>query len=287
MSASSNNNMIINFHDRDGINRDVPSIRVNIKSHDDAVHFISSCMRDNKGFCFATLNLDHIIKLRESIEFIRAYARHDAISADGFPIVWLGRMIGVAIDRTTGSDLVRPAIRVASELNRSISIVGTTMDTINAAEQILKREFGNLNIALKCSPPFGFDPRSDEAADIARAIIDSGCSLALVALGAPKQEMFVDFARGFAPHVGFISIGAGIDFISGKQVRAPEWMQDINLEWLWRLATEPRRLSSRYLKCLAIFPSLMRSAAVNRDIRVALRMPFVLKGRGEGLEGGS
>lgn len=274
MNTNSSDTLTIAFGGLDCGDRNDLLINVNIRSRAEAVEFISSRMRDNNGFCFATLNLDHVVKLRESSDFLKAYVRHDAVSADGFPIVWLGRMSGVSIYRTTGSDFIRPAVQVASNLNRSVCIVGTTIDSINQAETVLKSEFPNLKIAMKYSPRFGFDPRSDEAAEIVKSIIESESSLCLIALSPPKQEIFADFARGMAPHVGFISIGAGIDFISGKQNRAPKWMQNINLEWLWRLLSEPKRLSARYFKCLQILPHLMMSAARSKDIRVKLRQPY-------------
>ncbi len=85
-------------------------------------------------------------------------------------------------------------------------------------------------------------PAADEAI---RAIGDSGARVVFLALGAPKQERFAARAQRALPAAGFLSIGAGLDFVSGAQVRAPAWVRAIAAEWLWRLAHEPRRLAGR------------------------------------------
>jgi exopolysaccharide biosynthesis WecB/TagA/CpsF family protein len=88
----------------------------------------------------------------------------------------------------------------------------------------------------------------------------SGAGLCLLALGAPKQEIFAARAHAALPHMGFASIGAGLDFIAGKQPRAPLWVRRLALEWLWRALSSPRRMLPRYARCVAILPGLMREA---------------------------
>jgi exopolysaccharide biosynthesis WecB/TagA/CpsF family protein len=85
-----------------------------------------------------------------------------------------------------------------------------------------------------------------------------------LALGAPKQEMLAARGRELAPSVGFVSVGAGLDFLAGTQHRAPKWVQAIAMEWLWRLISSPARLVGRYARCFAILPALMRDALALR-----------------------
>ena len=82
----------------------------------------------------------------------------------------------------------------------------------------------------------------------------SGAGLCLLALGAPKQEIFAAHAAARLPRTGFMSIGAGLDFLAGTQTRAPAWMRRLAAEWLWRLAGSPRRMAGRYARCFAILP---------------------------------
>jgi exopolysaccharide biosynthesis WecB/TagA/CpsF family protein len=88
----------------------------------------------------------------------------------------------------------------------------------------------------------------------------SGARLCLLALGAPKQEMLAVRGKEVAPGLGFVSVGAGLEFIAGTQARAPVWVQKIAMEWLWRMAREPKRLFRRYIACFAVLPALARDA---------------------------
>ena len=101
----------------------------------------------------------------------------------------------------------------------------------------------------------GFDPEGDAAAQMLRQVAAQGIGLCFLALGAPKQEQMAALGRQLAPQTGFVSVGAGLDFIAGTQTRAPKLVQALALEWLWRALTSPRRLIPRYASCAAILPA--------------------------------
>lgn len=217
-----------------------------------------------RGFALATLNLDHLVKLRQDPAFRRAYARHDLVTADGNPIVWLCRLAGQPVDLLPGSDLVLPMLRLAAETGVPVGFVGSTQDALDGAAEVALRAIPGLTIAQRIAPPFGFDPEGAAAADILDTLSQAGVGLCLVALGAPKQERFAAFGRDRAPGIGFASIGAGLDFLAGRQKRAPVWVRRLALEWLWRAALSPRRLAARYARCALILPRLVVSAALQR-----------------------
>jgi len=124
----------------------------------------------------------------------------------------------------------------------------------------------------------GFDPLSREAAGVLQRLAQSGARLCFVALGAPKQEILAAMGRDLMPNVGFACIGAGIDFISGAETRAPQVLQTIGLEWLWRLAHAPRRLVGRYARCILVLPSVAVNSAL-MDYRLSKRtMPNFPRG---------
>lgn len=102
----------------------------------------------------------------------------------------------------------------------------------------------------------GFDPDGPAAEAAIQAIRDSGARVICLALGAPRQERFAARAQKALPEVGFLSIGAGLDFVSGAQRRAPAWVRAMAAEWLWRMALSPRRLAARYGACLMAMPGL-------------------------------
>ncbi len=209
-----------------------------------------------------TLNLDHVVKMRSDPAFRAAYARAGLITADGFPIVLAGSLQGKRFDRVAGSDLIAPICAEAARGGKSIYLFGSSPDVLFRAAQILYARNPGLSIAGVLAPPQGFSPTSGEARRCLETIADSDADLCFVALGAPKQELFADYGRQLLPNVAFVCIGAGLDFIAGAQERAPYWMQRSNLEWLWRVAGNPRRLLYRYLLCIAALPGFLTRAAL-------------------------
>ncbi len=207
-----------------------------------------------EGFALATINLDHLVKLRADADFARIYAAQDLIVADGRPVVALSRLARRPVELLPGSDLVRPLARVAAEEGVPVAFVGSHEAALADARRILEAEIPGLSVAYAKAPAMGFDPDGAEAGAILADLRASGARLCFLALGAPKQERLALRGRQEVPGVGFASVGAGIDFIGGHQVRAPLWMRRVGLEWLWRALGDPVRLGPRYAKCAAILP---------------------------------
>ena len=215
-----------------------------------------------QGFALFTLNLDHLVKLRTSPDFRAAYERAGLVTADGWPIVWLAQRQGVHPDRASGADMVLPVCEGAAAQGSPIYFVGPGPQAQAAALEILKARYPTLNIAGRETPKF---PAADTAAELAAFDLDglaarinaSGASLCFLSLGAPKQELLADALSRRCPTVGFLCVGAALDFISGKVQRAPVWMQRSKLEWFWRLASDPKRLALRYWRCGVLFAGLV------------------------------
>jgi exopolysaccharide biosynthesis WecB/TagA/CpsF family protein len=208
-----------------------------------------------------TLNLDHIVKLRQDAKFREVYGRAGLITADGFPIVLACRLQGKRVTRVTGADLIAPICAEAARSGKSIHLFGSSMQVLSKASQLLQERNPGLAIAGVLAPPQGFSPTSEDARSCLETIGNSGADLCFVALGAPKQELFADFGKSLLPNVSFVCIGGGLDFIAGAQARAPHWMQQWGLEWLWRAASDPQRLLYRYFLCLAALPGFLARAA--------------------------
>lgn len=224
-------------------------------------------LRNDRGFSVATLNLDHAVKLRRNGEFRTAYATHTHITADGKPVVWLSRIAGQSgVCLVTGSDLILPVVELAEKLDAPVALVGATAASLEATARALCRRYAGLRIVLTLAPRMGFDPSDQEADDVIAKIRSSDAKLVFLALGAPKQELFAARAQADLPDVGFLSIGAGLDFISGAQKRAPQWVRAIAAEWLWRAFGDPRRMVNRYLTCLTILPVLVLTALRTRKL---------------------
>lgn len=237
---------------------------VNVPDLDSVLKAVRGRLVADRGFALATINLDHLVKLRGSAPFREAYAAQDLVVADGNPIVWLSRLAGRPVSLVPGSDLVLPLARVAAETDSPVALLGTTEPVLHRAADFLRTRIPDIRIAATLSPSQGFDPAGPEADRLLETLDLSGARLTFLALGAPRQEMFAARARQVLPTMGYVSIGAGLDFLAGNQRRAPQWVRRIAMEWLWRMLTNPRRLALRYLRCGLILPGLALSTGARR-----------------------
>ncbi|MEZ5910796.1 MAG: WecB/TagA/CpsF family glycosyltransferase [Paracoccaceae bacterium] len=240
------------------------TIHVNLPDAPALLNEIAQRFRQGKGFALATINLDHLVKLRRDPAFLAAYAAHDLVVADGNPIVWLSRLAGRPVSLVPGSDMVLPIAREAAKAGVSVALVGSTPEALAAAGRDLVAKVPGLNIVAEIAPPFGFDPAGESADSVLDQIAASGAGLCYLALGAPKQERFAARGHQKLPGVGFASIGAGLDFLAGRQRRAPAWVRKLALEWVWRMLSSPRRLVPRYAACAAILPGQLGAAIALR-----------------------
>ncbi len=245
-------------------NRPEPLSLVNVTTRAELEGKILAHFQDGRGFSLATLNLDHIVKMRQSPEFRRAYEAHSYVVADGNPIVWLSRLAGRSIELIPGSELIEPLSNLAAANNAPVAMLGATQEALDLAATRLEQANPGLVVCAKIAPPFGFDPNGADAAACLAEIDASGARICFLALGAPKQEVLAARGAELAPNCGFVSIGAGLDFIAGSQTRAPVWVRKLALEWVWRLLGNPGRLAGRYARCIMILPGLTWNALALR-----------------------
>jgi N-acetylglucosaminyldiphosphoundecaprenol N-acetyl-beta-D-mannosaminyltransferase len=217
---------------------------------------VEARLRGRQGFALATLNLDHLVKLGRDPAFRAAYAAQTHVVADGNPVVWLQRLAGNPVDLVPGSELVEPLAALAGRLGVPVALLGSTADILALAATRLQVACPGLTVVARLAPPQGFDPAGPAGEAALRDLAASGARLCFLALGAPKQEILAARGRDSLPEVGFVSIGAGLDFIAGSQTRAPLWLRRLALEWAWRLMLSPGRLARRYLDCALILPGL-------------------------------
>lgn len=230
------------------------TIRVNMPSRTALMEEAGRRLAAGRGFALATVNLDHLVKLRRDPAFRAAYAAQDLVVADGNPIVWLSRLAARPVALVPGSDLVLPLARLAAGAGVPVALVGSTAGALEGAAERMAAEVPGLRITARLAPPMGFDPAGPQADALLAEVQASGARLCFLALGAPKQEVLAARGRVLAPDIGFASVGAGLDFLAGRQVRAPRWVRAIAMEWGWRMLSSPRRLLPRYAACAAVLP---------------------------------
>ena len=170
----------------------------------------------------------------------------DMVTPDGWPVAWmLRRTADRSQQRINGPDLMWRLLARAEATGLKVFFYGTTPATLAALEQRLRVAFPALQIVGLHAPPFRPLTPEEDARDV-QMINASGAQLVMTGLGCPKEDRWMFEHRGRVQAVT-LGIGAGIDFWAGNVRRAPRWMRDNGLEWLFRLGCEPRRLWRRYL----------------------------------------
>ena len=144
------------------------AVNVNIANWQMLEELVSASFAEGRGFALATLNLDHLTKLRRPGAFRDAYAAQDFVTADGNPIVWCSRLAGQPVELLPGSDMILPLVRLAAEMGMPLGLVGSTEASLAGAARALQHEVPGLEIAATIAPPMGFDPESEAADAILR-----------------------------------------------------------------------------------------------------------------------
>ncbi|MCL5996852.1 MAG: WecB/TagA/CpsF family glycosyltransferase [Chloroflexi bacterium] len=214
--------------------------------------FIMVGRSTGKSHQIATVNADFVIKAHADPELRQILQETDMATADGMPLVWGARALGVPLaGRVTGADLVPALAARAAQNGYSLYFLGGAPGVALRAAARLQELNAGLRIAGVSSPaiPSLFEPDPALLDTIRAAHPD----ILLVALGNPKQEKWINMHASELSIPIMIGVGGTLDFIAGTTRRAPEWMQHAGLEWLFRLIQEPRRLWKRYVVDLAGF----------------------------------
>ncbi|WP_254511611.1 WecB/TagA/CpsF family glycosyltransferase [Anatilimnocola floriformis] len=206
-----------------------------------------------------TPNVDHIVLLQHHAGLQAAYEEADLILADGAPVVWASHLLGRSLpDRIPGSDLT-PAIFAAAPTDRTLKVflLGAMPGVAEVAAANIEERWPQVKVTGCYSPPMGFEKSPAENNKILDLIAAAAPDLLIVGVGAPKQELWVHQHCERLAARAALCVGATIDFLAGEKSRAPKWMRRVGLEWAHRLATEPRRLASRYARDAWIFPQIV------------------------------
>ena len=191
-------------------------------------------------------NVYSAVLFQKNEHFRNAMFAADFLIPDGLPLVWVSALKGQRIDRIRGSDVMLTLCQLSSENGLSHYFYGGEPGIPEKLAAELKKKFPRLNVLGMYSPPFHLlTPEEDK--EIVRGINEAEPDILWVALGNPKQEIWMYEYRNKLNVPVMIGVGAAFDFLSGNVKQAPKWIQDSGFEWLFRLAHEPRRLWKRYL----------------------------------------
>jgi N-acetylglucosaminyldiphosphoundecaprenol N-acetyl-beta-D-mannosaminyltransferase len=193
-------------------------------------------------------NVDILRQTKQQPELAELVSSATLVVTDGAPVEWAGRLSGQEMPpRIPGSSLLWSLTAAAAARRRKVFLLGGRPGAGSKAMVALRQACPALQVDVHC-PPLGFEADTAASEAVRTALRAAGSDIVFCAFGFPKQERLMAALAPDFPHVWFLGVGGSIDFAAGYIPRAPLWMQRAGVEWLFRLATEPRRLAGRYLR---------------------------------------
>ena len=201
---------------------------------------------DNPYAYLVTPNVDHVVRLHRKageLDLARLYREADICTCDSRVIARLAKWRGVNLPVIPGSDLAALMFERVIRPGDRIAVVGGDA----ALLQGLGARFPGVDFVQHC-PPMGLVRNADARAEAARFIADQKARFSFICVGSPQQEMIANEAAALEGSRGLaLCLGAALDFITGREKRAPKFARQLGLEWVHRLLTNPRRMWRRYL----------------------------------------
>jgi N-acetylglucosaminyldiphosphoundecaprenol N-acetyl-beta-D-mannosaminyltransferase len=226
----------------------VISMNVNVTNISTALTYIETLANSKTGSYVCVSNVHMCMEVFDSLEFKSVVNNADLIIPDGRPLSWAQKLLGYSeAEQVRGQDIMNAICQQSGVNNLNIGLYGGSSDVL--LQQVvaeLESSYSDINITFNYSPPFR--PLTDEEdLDIIQQINDSNVNILFVGIGCPKQERWMA-AHKESLNCVMLGVGAAYDFIAGSKKHAPKWMQQLGLEWLFRLCSEPQRLWKRYLQ---------------------------------------
>lgn len=220
-------------------------VNISIVNMDKALNYLKDNLSSARGNYICAANVHTTVTAHESPEYCEVQNNSFLTLPDGKPLSVLGKKRGFyRMDRVTGPEFMEQIIKETEKADYSHYFYGTTQENLDALKSFLKRKYPELTIA-GMEPSVFRSLTTQEEEELIGRINSAKADFVWVALGAPRQEIFCSKLCARTGAV-WIAVGGAFSVISGIIPRAPKWMQDYGLEWLFRLLKEPRRLFKRY-----------------------------------------
>jgi N-acetylglucosaminyldiphosphoundecaprenol N-acetyl-beta-D-mannosaminyltransferase len=194
-----------------------------------------------------TPNIDHIATIRRSSGLAAAYRNAERIVCDGWPVQLYARFCGVRLGRVTGCEITSDLMRMGPypAWQRLFFVVDSRATEVAITAWAARH--GQAGMCAVAVPPFGFETDAAFCESLARAISAHGTTVLIMAVGAPRSEIFVDSWRTLLPPCWAFCVGQAVKVELGLVKRAPLRWRSAGVEWLWRMTQEPSRLAKRYV----------------------------------------
>jgi N-acetylglucosaminyldiphosphoundecaprenol N-acetyl-beta-D-mannosaminyltransferase len=213
-------------------------VRVDALTYASLLDAIGRYIEEGTPHQIATTNPEFVMAAQSNPEFLAVLRRADLCMADGVGLLWAAKRLGGALpERVTGSDGLPLIADQAARAGWRLYLLGAAPGVAGRTAEILTERYPGLHIVGTESG----SPADADAAGIIARIRSARPDILFVAFGAPKQDLWIARHREELGVPVMMGVGGAFDHIAGVQKRAPRWVQEINLEWLYRLATQPWR----------------------------------------------
>lgn len=222
-------------------------VNISVINMNDASSFIERAVSGREKIYVCVCPVSTIMECKKNRTVMDSVNSANLATPDGMAVVWIGRMRGYKkIRRVYGPDLMREICGISAKKGYRNYLYGSAQATLDKLNMKLNKTCPGLVISGSFSPPFR-KLTAEEDGKIISAINSSNPDIIWVGLGSPKQDLWMREHRGRINAPVMIGVGAAFDFLAGVKPQAPRWIRNNGFEWLFRLATEPRRLWRRYL----------------------------------------
>lgn len=227
---------------------EIGGLKIDAITEAEVIAHVLGELQAGRGGRLAALNVDVFRGASRDADLRRLLSESTLLVPDGMPVVWAARLRGTPVpERVTGASLILTLSRAAALAGRSIYLLGGPPGVPQQAGAEMRRRYPGLIVAGADAPPFGFDSTPAGIDAVCERLAGAAPDIVFVGLGFPKQERLIARLAPAIPSSWFVGCGAAISFAADTSLRAPPWMQQAGLEWMFRLRNEPRRLAERYL----------------------------------------
>jgi N-acetylglucosaminyldiphosphoundecaprenol N-acetyl-beta-D-mannosaminyltransferase len=221
----------------------------------------------SRGAVVCTPNVHHYCLYDKNALFRAAYESADLILLDGMPLVWAAKaFFGLKTDKVSGSDVFVDVLKRVVADGLRVFLLGAAPGVAELAVKTMGLESALGSQVFCFSPPVGFDAQEEGSRVVIELVAGKRPDVLFVALGAPRQELWLHRYRESLSAGVSLAVGGSFDFAAGTVPRAPFWMQRTSLEWLFRLVREPRRLWRRYIETNTYFLTQMAFMLIRKVV---------------------
>ena len=222
---------------------------LNTKIHDltmnGTLELVENAIENKEQIHHVVVNAGKVVQMQKDMQLRESVNSSDIINADGQSVVWAAKFLNKPIkERVAGIDLMQNVVKLAASKKYKIYFLGAEEAVVSKTVAHYSKEFGKEIVAGYRN---GYYQAEDEK-EVVNDIVSSKANILFVAITSPKKENFLYKYKKELTSVNFImGVGGSFDVMAGKTERAPLWMQEMGLEWLYRLLQEPERMWKRYL----------------------------------------